>query len=457
MISVLIIFLLSAAFISLAVSANIATALFCIIAGGALFLLINAISHKKDKCFTKVYAMSFAVNSLYAALCFAYMHAHGYSYLLTFDTDNVIMPLLNDYLSSGKGYFDTLSIIWSQYDFFDRFQVGYYSYLYTWGYFVKGVSSSIDAYFVIQLAHYAFSAFIAPLLYKVLVLSDVPQKKAIRYSLIIALCSILFFYSSTIIRDGMIATIMLYIYYVMMHEFKMSNILKIIVSIYLISTLRIESGLFCVVFIPFYYYLWMAKKGSRSAYFMAFLIVGMLVLGFFISNYSRVAAVYNFNYEAYIEGVDEGSGVIGFLQRIPVLGNILSIFYIAFLPLPCWSKMFVSATLTLPECYNVMCFPLAIAAFFNTYIICYLGRFLLSGMKMQKGEMRFLFILMIPAFLLLYLQSAVVAQRRVMAAYAVFYLVWAVIHNSQSKKFNSETLFFAIIFFSVIQILTGLR
>lgn len=443
--------------ILLAVTANFATAVFCMAVGVTLEAVVYSFANRKDKGFATVHAVSFVVNTLYAVLCFAFMRGHGYNYLLTFDTDNVIMPMLNHFLTSGHSYWATIGDIWSQYDFFDRFQVGYYSYLYTWGYFTQTLGMGIDNYFVIQLAHYAFASFIAPLLYKILLLNGIERKKAIRYSLVIALCSILFFYSSTIIRDGMIATLTLYIYYVMMHSPTFSNYVKVIIAVYLISTLRIESGLFSAIFIPLYYYIWMGRKDGGISYFFVFFIIAVFGLSLFIMNYSRAVAVYNFNYATYVEGVDEGGGVIGFLQRIPVLGNILSIIYIALLPMPFWAKMFVSGAFSRPECYNLMCFPIAIATFFNTYIITYLFWYLCSGMKLTKGKFRFLNLLMIPGFALLYLQSAVVAQRRVMAAYAVFYMIWAMIHSSASKKLNNDVLLMASTLFIIIQLSTGLR
>lgn len=441
----------------LAFSANVSTGIFCFLCGGVIVAGLRAFTHKKDTAVSSVYAISFAANTLYAVLCYAYMQGHGYSYLLAFDTDNVIMPTLNGFLSSGQGFWGTIGEIWSQYDLFDRFQVGYYTYLFTWGYFTNSLGIGIDNYFAIQMAHYAFASFIAPLLYKILVMNNVSYKKAVSYSLTIAFCSIMFFYSSTIIRDGIITTLMLYIYYVMMHEPKMLNYLKIFLAVYLISALRIESGMFAVVYLPFYYYIWMGHKGRGNSYLLAFLIVAVVVLAFAVNNYSRAVQVYNFNYDTYVEGVDEGSGVIGLLQRIPVLGNLLSIVYIAMLPMPCWSKMFVSASLSRPECYNVMCFPIAIAVFFNTYIIVYLILYALSGKRQEKKRSRPLMILLIPGLALLYLQSAVVAQRRVMAAYAVFYLIWAMIHEKSSKKFNHEALVWTGAIFLLIQLATGLR
>ena len=81
--------------------------------------------------------------------------------------------------------------------------------------------------------------------------------------------------------------------------------------------------------------------------------------------------VFEANAEVYTEGIERGEGMIALVQRIPILGDFLSIIYNASQPIPVWSRLDPLKNLQYGgHASNLMNFPKISAAFLNvmTYI-----------------------------------------------------------------------------------------
>ena len=436
--------------LSVANYTNIQTALLTIIALLLICGIMCVIDISDRKRIISLYFITFLCSVIYVLLCNMYMRNHGYSYLLAYDTDNIILPTLKDFLNADQNLFNIILNIWSDYSFFDRFQTGYYTYMSIWGWIAK--TYNCDFYYTIQLSHLTVGSLSPVLIYKMLN-NWISEKRIVYiYSLIIGLSSILFYYYNTILRDTFICVLMLYIFNICIKKFSYNGLLKISVALFVITTFRIETGLLCTIFVPVYCL--STSKGDSTIFKICIGLVVLLCVSLFAyTNYfDDIHLLYQNNYEAYSEGVSEGRGIIGSLQRLPlIIGDFLSILYTAVNPIPCWVKLFDDFNPLRPECYNIMNFPMIPAVFFNTYIIIYLLDFLTRRKCLVLNNMWPLYMLMLPAAIFLILQSAVVAQRRIMGVYVLFYVLWAIVHFNSPERTNKKILLYSVAIFTLLQ------
>lgn len=429
------------------------TAAFAGIVAILFFYITRRLTNKVYPNTFRVYLLGFIVCLAFAVMCLWYMHAHGYTYLLIYDTNNYFLPITQYYLDGSSSLKDLIVNVWSEYSFFDRFQTGYFTHLAIWGYFSKLFGA--DLYFVLQLSHCVINSFIPVLLYRILIILGINDEKSVKYALIIFCSSILFFYSTVIFRDSLIAVLILFIFYISLHELSVRNVAFMGVSIFLISTMRIETGLLCSIFIPSYFYIW-RDKTKKSLWPIAIILLvfaGVFVLYRYINKF---ISVYQFVDDTYVEGVQEGAGIIAMLQRIPILKYPLSCIFTALQPIPCWVKMSPSASLSRVECYNIMHFPEAISAFFDFYIIIYLFMYIIEKRRSQSNTLHNIYILLIPGLFFLFIQAAVVEKRRIMSIYFLFYIIWAIKHSEMPTDVNKKYLNTSIVLFLVVQLVFGI-
>ncbi len=416
-----------------------------------VFFLPPIFSSKGSGGSVKVLSIVFGLGLVYITLCQIYMMAYNYDYLLAHDTFDVFLPRLKDFMMGSQSYGETLSRIWKDYVFWDRFQVGYYSFLAFWGTIANGIGANF--YACLQIGNLFICSFGAVLLNSILQYHNINARDSQRYAIIISLITPLFIYSTMILRDGLIALIYVYMIYVCHKQFNWLNVLKLFIAAYVCTTLRIETGLFSVLFIPFYFLInW--KSISHNIFTILILVIfavySSLLLTTILSNVQEVSQN---NYNNYSDAVDQGDGVIGFFQRIPIVGPFASIIYTALMPMPCWARL----TLEYwpggwPEVYNAMQFPTMISAFFQLYVIMYLVCFLFSKQSIKTKTRNAIWWLMLFATIFLYVQSAVVEQRRILGAYCVFYIIWAIAHHSSSSNYNRNVFVGSVVCFGVLQL-----
>ena len=417
-------------------------------------LLIQIWNRKNYSLSGKVYGAIFICNLAYALACYIYMKSNNFKYLITFDTIDAFLPKTKSFLAESRNYFKIVSLIFSDYKFFDRFQAGYYTFLTFWGSISREIGS--DLYFTLQLGSFATCSLGGVFLYKILKINEIEDIKSYKYALIISLFSNLFIFDSFIIRDGLIALLFIYIIYLMHHDITFQIILKFILSIFIMTTLRIETGLFAIIFFPTYLFIYNKSGSIRNVviYVMSIIVLSIIFIWGF-KNYNSLFQLFEDNKSSYTDTVKVGSGTIGMLQRLPpIISDFLSSIYTAIQPFPFWIILVNPyGPLNRPECYNIMGFPFSIAVIFNFYIIFYLTVALFQKYnKKTTTSLRHLYIILIPVFAYLFVQSAVVDPRRVMGVYVVFYLLWAIIHKSASKKFNKKIRIYTMLSFSILQI-----
>ena len=399
----------------------------------------------------KLYRVFLLLLLLYVTACYIYMKLNGYSFLLAFDTINVFIPTTENYLA-GNSINEAIKDIWQDYNVLNRLQVGFYTFLVLIG----GGARFFDAdiYLSLQIGLITLCASIPVLIYYIFSrILDLSEHKSETYALSISVFSSIFFYSANILRDGMIAVLIVYTIYLMLKHYSNRNLAAIILNIFIISTLRIETGLMMISFIPFYFYI---IKKDHSYTFIS-IIVAFSLLCFALQiigeNINGITQVFDDNRAYYVEGIENQTGIIGALQKLPFgISHFLSIIYTMLNPVPFWMKMDVTYNAELPECYNIMLFPTGISAFFNTFIIVIFVMQAVFHTKIKQNTKK-LKIILIPVLISLFLQAAVVEQRRVIGLYAIIYIFAFLYYVNMNSQQRNHILMLSTVAFLFINII----
>ncbi len=415
---------------------------------------------KSDKHINKLYNILFIFGSIYLVACYLFMREHGYQWLLAYDAYDYFIPQIEMYLEAGKyDYFSVLSEIYKDFEFFRNREHLYFTYSCLWG--IVSHICDIDLYYTIQLSVLLLFLYSGIVLYKIILLNNINKNKAVKYSIIICTCSTLFFYSSQILRDVHILLLSLIaIYYTFKPTFSTTNIIKILLCIIAICGLRIESGLFMFVLIPAYQFVHFKTNSNRLFKFITniTLLVSLTIIILLFS--TDVESIFNANREHYIDDISEGSGIIGTLQKFPIVGSILSILYNAIQPFPFWYRLAPSQYDTFGyEAYNIMGFVRFFSTYFHFAVIVYITTWLFNT-KLRKNiwekinkPMR---IQLWIGLIFLYLQSAVVDQRRLMPYYCIFCILFFIIYSNITPKVRKDLNLLTITLYIILQILGGL-
>lgn len=453
MINFLFISLLSIIFVDLKTTAFLMTIYFL---GLAVIALLNINDKENLKYLINLYQIVFTVGSFYIFVCYLYMVSHNYEYLLAPDIGSYFLPVTEGLLEHGSIIHAEIEN-WKGYSFFSRYHYGYFGYLIPFGY----LSSYLGANFYIsmQFTTLLIASLSSTIIFKLLVINQIYYKKAYKYTLIICLFSVLFFYSTQLLRDiNVMFLYLLGIYFTFKKDFSIINLIKIFLVIIASCTLRIETGLYLFYLVPLYLLLTVQYSKNKSIpIVMSFIVVtiGIIFLGAY---FNQVLNVFSQNNEIYLQS-DKGSGVVGNLQGIPLIGKILSIVYNVLQPLPFWGTYEATLEDNRPEIFNIMTFPLSFASLLNWTTLFFILAFLFHS----KTRLRVLGFISSPlryhlyfGFIFLYIQSAVIDQRRLMAYYVMFYILFFIIYNNISLRERNElilcafSIYFALQIFSLI-------
>lgn len=420
-----------------------------IIVGTSISLGVSRGQHKRS---IYIYALLFLIGWIYLLLCYWYMVSHEYSWLLAYDTYDAFIPHTNEYINSGDGNLIRIyQEIFTDYNFFARQEYFYWVYLCTWGVLIRSFGG--DLYFGLQVSTLFIFALVGVVLFRIFLRFGFDKNKSQRHTIVICLISIIFFYSSQILRDMLVLLCYLCAIYLSSNpKFSVITILKLLLTIIVTCGIRIESGLFLFITIPTYLLLSLQEKRSRIITVMLSTIVFSVGAVAFFMYKDALLAVFFANADAY-GGADKGAGVIGTLQRIPVLGDLLSILYNASQPIPCWIRMIPSQNLEFGgNVSNLMNFPRISGAFFNimTYVFIFIwlvNTRIRRKVMITKAHRYHLWI----GLLFLFLQSSVISQRRLLGYYCVFYILFFLIFDSLSKNSTFSCGIISFLVFALIQ------
>ena len=423
--------------------------------------MTSLVNKKENRLFSvKIYYFLFVFASFYILACKLYMDDKNYDHLLTVDSWEVFIPMTEYYLNTSKGLLDALSYVWDDYFIFKREMPGYYTILIFGGWLSEIFKT--DLYLTLQLSTLFLASFIGVVLYRLFLKNGFDQKESYKNTLIISFLSVLFFYSTIILRDSHIALLYLVaIYLTFKKEFSIVTVVLLLFVSIVTGTLRSESGLFLLMLIPLYLFMSLqVSKHKILTFFMSFFVVIMIIyLG--MSQQEEVKTVYDDNRKHYIDA-DKGGGVIGSLDSIPLVGKMGAIVYNAVLPIPCWrllkSPSRGKAVLREDyrrEVYNIMNFPRIITAFLNWLVLLHICAWLLSQDLRKRTKnlvSKPLFYQLLSGLLFFYLQATVLSHRRLMGYYCVFYILFFIIYRVFTSEQKRVLMFWTIFSFLMLQV-----
>lgn len=401
------------------------------------------------------YKKVFVIGYLFFVLCAIYMVYHDFWWFLSPDTTRFVRRVELMVVGNEGNYFKILSSIFEDYNLFTSEECMFYAYSSLWGVLIWAFGGNF--YMCLQLSVLFLYAFSGVLIYKILFLNGISDIKSKKYALIICTFSILLFYSSQVLRDIHIMLMYLSTFYIIFNtkRFSLKDLILLAIIIFITLGLRIESGLFLFTSIPLYLLSALQKSKQKTIVLILTIPITVALIYFSSKYYNSIMDVYAFNRDHYVDYVAEGSGVIGSLQKIPIVGPVLSIFYNALLPIPCWSKLSPSGGIYGLEAYNIMNFPKMTASFLNLMTIIFIFSWLFNKnnrKNLSKSVSKPMRYLLVCGFVFLYLQSAVIDFRRLMAYYCLYYVQFFVIWTNIDKEFRNKLTIRTIIVFYCIQL-----
>jgi hypothetical protein len=196
------------------------------------------------------------------------------------------------------------------------------------------------------------------------------------------------------------------------------------------------------------------KLSNRKKYLIIIPITIAIIFGFFVAIYIHdVYDVYEKSTQVYVES-DKGGGFIGTLSAIPVFGRFLAIIFNFLLPIPFWSRFGYGGNVDKIEIYNIMNFPHSLSSFFNWFVFVYLTIFIITkGIRKRVLKIlnkRLIYHLFI-GIIFLYLQATVIAKRRIMMYYCIFYILFFLINECLTIREKRINLILVIIGFILLQ------
>lgn len=397
----------------------------------------------------KVYNSLFAIGGIYLLICYMYMVAKSYTFLFASDTPRYFLPLTKAFM--GDSFKESMALIWSNYELLGYFKPGYFTYTVLFGYINQWVGG--DLYVSLMISTLMIYSMSGVVFFRLLTLNNFGNGKSVKYAIIVFCCSIILFYSSQILRDIHVLLIYLLVILYTFKPISLANILRMMLLTVICATFRIESALFLVMVLLSYTYI-PSRQKNKSQSAMILLLLVLLIAGIYF--FDDFIAIYDENRANYVDDISTGSGVIALLQRIPIIGDILSVIYNFLQPMPCWARMSPPAGTDMFEEYNIMGFPRILASFFNCVVLLTTCIWLFGKRRnaVWKGLSTPLKMHICLGVIFLLLQSAVIDQRRLMAYYCVFFILFFSILKTYTRRSKQNLLLGALGIYSIIQIVT---
>lgn len=423
---------------------------------GSLF--VKQVFKSKTKYHIKLFQITFIVGLTFIYMSYGYMKYHNYGYLFGNDSVDAFIPKTLEYINNSTGFFSAIINIFKNYSFFDRDIPGYYSGAVLFGYISQYLH--FDIYYSLQLYNLLFGAFVANIVFLISNKYITDTTKSYKYSLIIFICSPILFYTANISRDLQVTLLYLTaINLTLTSKFSSKNLIYLVIVILITMTFRVESGLFLFVLIPTYLLLTLQNKKQRNYVIAVSVIIVIISTIFFTANYNQIQSVYTANQEAYFDEskFSEESGMISKLQSVPIGGDFASVIYNGVQPIPFWSRFTASSKDPRVEIYNIMNFPKSVSSFFNWFVIVYILFWLFSKhlrIKTKSIITKPLKYNLWIGLIFLLMQSAVIAQRRLLGYYIIFYILFFIIYSQIGNKEKKTMTFIAVSGFVALQVVS---
>lgn len=245
------------------------------------------------------------------------------------------------------------------------------------------------------------------------------DKKSYKYTLLFAFCSPFLFYSTVIIRDILIAFCFARVIEIIVGDYKIKNIVLIVLYAILASGVRLYSGLFLFTFVLIYIVKSVQKEKAKFILIPLFVIIisGVIATGALFSIYEQT--ITEVQYYQEFDQDRAGSGLASRLLALPpIIKEGSMFFYSQMMPFPFYSFMDGAKTPTeIWEAATCIFYPIWWYLIFYSLFICVI---FFKGFKSIKLEYKLLIIL---CFVYILMNTAQIDVRRMMHVYPFLYIM----------------------------------
>ena len=388
---------------------------------------------------------------LFAIFCNMYRFVMGYEFIGSLDGIGCYLPYTRNLLASpSSGIYNIITEIYttSSYSF-----VGSILLLFmaagSFSEYCRG-----DMLYAMQLSLIGISALVPIIVYHLFLKFDFPEQKSFRYALFFAFFTSCFYQSSYIVRDMPITLAYTAIIYLYFDEFKWSSLIKMILLLVVVGSLRMASAMFAVLLIIFY--LLTNLKSSSLGQKISIVLCSMALLIYVATRFSDISMTMSSKASVYFEKelLDQGgaSTLSMFNVLPPGISHFCKVLYDQFSPYPCFRNMVDSNGH--PECYNLGRWPELLSTPFRYFLLVTLFYTLFCCPKIRSSifENRKLSIMLLIGILFLCLQSSTMGDRRKMGCYIVFFLTGMMGWEKMNQTQRNNVIFAAISLFSIMQL-----
>lgn len=290
--------------------------------------------------------------------------------------------------------------------------------------------------FYMTLIQTLFGIMTMLVLYVILV--PLYKVKAYKYVLTFSLCSLFLTYSCLIIRDIIIAYCFIEIFNIILNDdFKWHNVIWIILFIFLALGIRLQSGLFAILFLFFYVYLGLRNTSLKYVVVPLLIILGVIVLFKVFSTvlYQDSMDLISLRDEQTREMEEEVGGLYTFFYKFPPgIRQFFLFFYTQIVPFPPLNALGQTTTpLQYVVAIDVVVYE--IYWFFISFTL-FLGLFFKRAYEYCSGRE---IVLLIISFVYIILLTSHPDIRRMMPVYPMMYLIYLKIINHEGLRWTNKT------------------
>lgn len=275
-----------------------------------------------------------------------------------------------------------------------------------------------------------WGSFLSIVIYKIFLLFF-DSKQAFKKVLYFSLLSVVFATSFVFLRDIIITFFYALIFYICLKKFSFSGLLKLIFIVFIVWQIRIEHGLFIIIFIC--YYIYKRYKHNKIILYLivlsALIVIVFLFRDYFLHSFSTIER-YGIRGEGMALEVDDSLGKILFKLPFPV--KEIAIFITSQIrPFPPWSGFASSSTNffayivnSLPMIYTLYWFIVVFSMF----------KWILVDKRFKLLPVDIKYLMMICVLFLFIVTQGSSGLRRIMCVYPFIYLVFSIIKAEKIKN-----------------------
>lgn len=288
-----------------------------------------------------------------------------------------------------------------------------------------------------------FSAALIPFLYN-LAVAKFPERTALVMTFVYGIFSYSLFYSAVLIRDQPINFLFIILIYLVAGNSSLKKIPLFLVLIFLIYLFRPEHGIFSVVFLIAFLFLYLIKEKSQHRFipFFIFVAVGIAILSVQFEQYITILTDTSASYLEHSLSESASSSLGLALLKLPWgIKHLSAGLFSQIIPFPFYLNL---------DKNGLGFSSLSIAAlfWFGVWVLIFIAIFTKKLRRQISLEYWFLFII---GVILISSNYVNVDTRRVMAVYPIFFLVS--MHTYASVQNKSKILFLPFFLYSLLLIM----